>query len=80
MQKDIARELDEELAACKAALQVQAQTMLDLLLRFEARLQERLDVAEAQIAALRATSAYPPIPPSAAPEPRVQIHSGNGTR
>lgn len=49
---EIASELDEELRACKEALQDQAQEMLSLLLRFEARLKNRLDLAEARIAAL----------------------------
>jgi hypothetical protein len=53
---EIAAELDDELRACKEALQDQAQEMLSLLLQFEARLKYRLDQAEARIAALQAAS------------------------
>jgi hypothetical protein len=53
---EFARELDEQLLECKVALQEQAQTMLSLLLQFEAHLQARLDAAEARIAALRAVA------------------------
>lgn len=55
MATDIAQELEDQLAETKAALQGQAKEMLDLLLQFEARLQARLDAAEARIAALRET-------------------------
>jgi len=52
MATEFATELDQELRECKAALQDQAQQMLALLLQFEARLKQRLDLAEARIAAL----------------------------
>ncbi len=57
MATDFARDLEDQLVQTKAALQGQAEEMLSLLLQFEARLQERLDAAEARIAALRATYA-----------------------
>lgn len=57
MTTETARELDEQLVECKAALQGQAQAMLTLLVEFEARLQERLDAAEARIATIRSASA-----------------------
>lgn len=53
---EIVTELDEELRACKEALQDQAQEMLSLLLQFEARLKHRLDLAEARIAAMQSTA------------------------
>jgi len=53
MATDISRELEDQLVETKAALQGQAEQMLDLLLQFEARLQARLDAAEARIAAYR---------------------------
>lgn len=53
MATDVAQELEDQLAKTKAALQGQAEEMLDLLLQFEARLQERLEAAEARIAAYR---------------------------
>lgn len=53
MATDIATELEDQLVQTKAALQGQAEQMLDLLLQFEARLQARLDAAEARIAAYR---------------------------
>lgn len=54
MATDFAQDLEDQLAETKAALQDQAEEMLDLLMQFEARLQARLDAAEARIAALRA--------------------------
>ena len=54
MATEFATELDQQLFACKAALQDQAQAMLTLLLEFEAQLKARLDAAEAQIATLHA--------------------------
>ncbi len=57
MATDFARDLEDQLVKTKAALQDQAEEMLSLLLQFEARLQERLDAAEARIAALRASYA-----------------------
>jgi len=54
---EFAQDLDEQLLECKVALQEQAQTMLSLLLQFEAQLQARLDAAEARIAAARASIA-----------------------
>jgi hypothetical protein len=57
MATDYARDLDAQLIECKLALQGQAQAMLDLLMEFEARLQARLDAAEARIAAVREASA-----------------------
>jgi hypothetical protein len=56
---EFAQELDEQLLECKVALQEQAQTMLSLLIQFEAQLQARLDAAEARIAALRAATPNP---------------------
>lgn len=53
MATEYARDLEDQLVETKAALQGQAEEMLDLLLQFEARLQARLDAAEARIAALR---------------------------
>ena len=53
MATDFVQDLDDQLAETKAALQDQAAEMLDLLLQFEARLQARLDAAEARIAELR---------------------------
>ncbi len=60
MATEFVRELDEQLLECKAALQDQAQAMLELLLRFEAQLKARLDAAEARIAILRAAEAISP--------------------
>lgn len=57
MATDFAQELEDQLSKTKSALQDQAEEMLTLLLQFEARLQERLDAAEARIAALRAAYA-----------------------
>ena len=57
MATDYARDLDAQLIECKLALQGQAQAMLDLLMEFEARLQARLDAAEARIAAAREAAA-----------------------
>lgn len=57
MATDIARDLEDQLAETKAALQCQAEEMLALLLKFEARLQARLDEAEARIASFKATRA-----------------------
>ena len=57
MATDIAQDLEDQLAKTKVALQGQAEEMLALLLQFEARLQERLNAAEARIAALRAAEA-----------------------
>jgi polyhydroxyalkanoate synthesis regulator phasin len=56
MATDFVQDLDEELTECKAALQDQAQAMLELLLQFEARLQSRLDAAQARIDALRSVT------------------------
>ncbi|MGH2458103.1 MAG: hypothetical protein ACRDIY_04475 [Chloroflexota bacterium] len=56
MATDIARELEDQLVETKSALQGQAEQMLDLLRQFEAQLQARLDAAEAQIAAYRAST------------------------
>lgn len=67
MATDIAREMEDQLVQTKAALQGQAEQMLDLLLQFEARLQARLDAAEARIAAYRSVDS---------PDPR---RSANGT-
>ncbi|HLH74858.1 MAG TPA: hypothetical protein VKX96_16345, partial [Chloroflexota bacterium] len=53
MAKDYDRELESQLIEAKAALQGQAEAMLDLLLQFESKLQARLDAAEARIIALR---------------------------
>jgi len=57
MATEFAQDLEDQLTKTKAALQDQAEEMLALLLQFEARLQERLDAAEARIAALRASYA-----------------------
>ncbi len=59
MATEFATELDEDLRVCKAALQDQAQAMLTLLLQFEARLKQRLDLAEARIAALSQADRQP---------------------
>ena len=56
MATDIAKELEDQLVETKTALQGQAEQMLDLLRQFEAQLQARLDAAEAQIAAYRASA------------------------
>ncbi len=64
MATDIAKDLEDQLAETKAALQGQAEQMLDLLLQFEARIQARLDAAEARIAEFRASGATEPASPS----------------
>lgn len=65
MAAEFTQDLEAELQECRVALQGQAQVMLDLLLQFETRLQERLVAAESRIAALQAdrdaTSARPPV-------------------
>jgi len=53
MATDYDRELETQLIEAKAALQGQAEAMLDLLLQFESKLQARLDAAEARIVSLR---------------------------
>lgn len=53
MATDYDRELETQLIEAKAALQGQAEAMLDFLLQFESKLQARLDAAEARIVALR---------------------------
>lgn len=57
MATDFAKDLEDQLVETKAALQGQAEEMLGLLLQFEARLQARIEAAEARIAALRAACA-----------------------
>ncbi|HLG50606.1 MAG TPA: hypothetical protein VKY56_03100 [Chloroflexota bacterium] len=57
MATDIARDLEDQLVEAKAALQDHAEEMLQLLARFEAQIQARLDAAEARISALRAALA-----------------------
>lgn len=46
-------QLDDELRETKVALRRQAETMLEIVARFEAQLAERITVAEQRIAALR---------------------------
>ena len=53
-----------ELSKTRAALQTQGKFMLEMLTAFEARLQERLNVAEARIAALRARRTNSGVAPS----------------
>lgn len=82
MPTNATRDLDEELMECKVALQSQAQAMLELLLQFEARLQQRLDAAEARIVAARASSERPAEARGLAlSDPRVHsgVGSGNGS-
>lgn len=82
MPTNATRDLDEELMECKVALQSQAQAMLELLLQFEARLQQRLDAAEARIVAARAAPERPADDRELAladPRVRAGIGSGNGS-
>ncbi|HVB97096.1 MAG TPA: hypothetical protein VNG11_05145 [Chloroflexota bacterium] len=58
MATDYDRELESQLIEAKAALQGQAEAMLDLLLQFESKLQARLDAAEARIVSLREAIAH----------------------
>ena len=74
---EIARELDEQLVECKVALQGQAQSMLELLLEFEARLKSRLEAAEARIAAFRAANGRKP---NDAPGETARVRTGGASR
>ena len=73
MATEFAQELDEQLTEAKLALQGQAQAMLDLLLQFEERLQERLAVAEARIAAMQADARHL----RQAVDPRIGVSADN---
>lgn|GEM_PF-4496362 len=72
MATEFTQDLEAELKECRVALQGQAQVMLDLLLQFETRLEERLAAAEARISALRTE------PGPSSTQTLVRASSGDG--